>query len=75
MEGLAKHNGPVVDPIPIGLLEYSKFQDLKLHTNASAEAQVAAISDDIAYNNHDLHDGLRANLFTVARFTKNTIVK
>jgi len=70
LEGLAKHNGPVVDPIPIGLLEYSKFQDLKLHTNASAEAQVAAISDDIAYNNHDLHDGLRANLFTVADLQK-----
>ena len=70
LEGLAKHNGPVVNPIPIGLLEYSKFQDLKLHTNASAEAQVAAISDDIAYNNHDLHDGLRANLFTVADLQK-----
>lgn len=70
LEGLAKHNGPVIDPIPIGLLEYSKLQDLELHTNASAEAQVAAISDDIAYNNHDLHDGLRANLFTVVDLQK-----
>jgi dGTPase len=75
LEGLAKHNGPVIDPIPPGLLEYSKLQDLELHTNASAEAQVAAISDDIAYNNHDLHDGLRANLFTVVDLQKIPLLK
>ena len=64
LEGLAKHNGPVIENIPIALMEYCQRHDLEFHTNASAEAQVAAISDDIAYNNHDLHDGLRAGLFT-----------
>src|SRR6056297_905052 len=64
LEGLAKHNGPVVSPLPYALDEYNARHDLELHTHASAEAQVAALADDIAYNNHDLHDGLRAKLFT-----------
>ncbi|MEM7732564.1 MAG: dGTP triphosphohydrolase, partial [Pseudomonadota bacterium] len=67
LEGLAKHNGPVVgelpQELPWALAEYNARHDLELHTHASAEAQVAALSDDIAYNNHDLHDGLRAGLF------------
>ena len=64
LEGIAKHNGPVPQPWPFALSEYTARPDLELHTHASAEAQVAALSDDIAYNNHDLHDGLRAGLFT-----------
>ena len=64
LEGIAKHNGPVPQPRPFALSEYTACHDLELHTHASAEAQVAALSDDIAYNNHDLHDGLRAGLFT-----------
>ena len=64
LEGLAKHNGPVTGELPWALAEYNAVHDLELHTYASAEAQVAAISDDIAYNNHDLHDGLRAELFS-----------
>jgi len=73
LEGLAKHNGPVTahpvdgsvaSALPYALAEYDARHDLELHTHASAEAQVAALSDDIAYNNHDLHDGLRAGLFT-----------
>jgi dGTPase len=63
LEGLAKHNGPVAGELPHALAEYNRQHDLELHTHASAEAQVAALSDDIAYNNHDLHDGLRAGLF------------
>lgn len=64
LEGLAKHNGPVTGDLPYALAEYNARHDLELDTYASAEAQVAAISDDIAYNHHDLHDGLRAELFS-----------
>jgi len=71
LEGIAKHNGPLTDvlgvplkgPLPAALLEYNTSHDLALHTHASAEAQVAAIADDVAYNHHDLHDGLRSGLF------------
>ena len=63
LEGIAKHNGPVVGDLPYALADYNALHDLELGTFASAEAQVAALADDIAYNNHDLHDGLRAGLF------------
>ena len=65
LEGIAKHNGPVAAPVPQALAAYVAAHDLELHTHASAEAQVAALADDIAYNHHDLHDGLRADLFTL----------
>ena len=64
LEGIAKHNGPVKDPVPYALAAYNTRHDLELHTHASAEAQAAALADDIAYNHHDLHDGLRAELFS-----------
>lgn len=64
LEGAAKHNGPVED-VPRALVEYNKKHDLELDTYASLEAQVAAICDDIAYNSHDIEDGLRAKLFTL----------
>jgi dGTPase len=70
LEGVIKHNGPVLDrlqePAWLPVAHYAKVQDLGLNTFASAEAQVAAISDDIAYNNHDVDDGLQAGLFTLA---------
>jgi dGTPase len=64
LEGLAKHNGPVTDP-PAVVAAFSARFDLDLAGHASAEAQVAALADDIAYSNHDLDDGLRAGLFTL----------
>ncbi|MCU4653376.1 deoxyguanosinetriphosphate triphosphohydrolase [Roseibacterium sp. SDUM158016] len=64
LEGIAKHNGPVAEPVPWALAEYCAHHDLELATHASAEAQVAALADDVAYNHHDLHDGLRAELFS-----------
>jgi dGTPase len=77
LEGLVKHNGPLLDPegrpaaryagrgVPLAILEYDSRHDLALATHASAEAQAAALADDIAYDAHDLDDGLRAGLFTV----------
>lgn len=77
LEGLIKHNGPVVgkDGTPLGhysergipsvLADFAHLGSLELSTYASAEAQVAAISDDIAYNAHDIDDGLRAGLFDI----------
>lgn len=64
LEGIAKHNGPVTGDLPYALADYDAVHDLELHTHASAEAQAAAVSDDVAYNAHDLHDGLRAELFS-----------
>jgi dGTPase len=64
LEGLAKHNGPVRRPAGY-IAEYDRRHPLDLGTHASAEAQVAAIADDIAYNNHDLDDGIRAGMFTL----------
>ena len=77
LEGLVKHNGPVItrDGTPVGryrehgvpqaILDYGRAQDLELWSFASAEAQVAALADDIAYNTHDIDDGLRADLFAL----------
>ena len=64
LEGLAKHNGPLRDP-PGFIAEYHAKHPLDLHTFPSAEAQVAAIADDVAYHSHDLDDGLRAGLFAI----------
>lgn len=65
LEGIAKHNGPVTGTLPFALAEYNANHDLELSSHAGLEAQVAALADDIAYNNHDLDDGLRAGLFTL----------
>jgi dGTPase len=75
LEGLVKHNGPLTDRggaplgryrahgIPETILRYVRMQDLELWSFAGAEAQVAALADDIAYDAHDIDDGLRADLF------------
>ena len=73
LEGLVKHNGPLVDattgegthgPVPPTILKYCELYDLEIDKHAGLEAQLAAISDDIAYNTHDIDDGLRAGLLT-----------
>ncbi|MBZ9935446.1 deoxyguanosinetriphosphate triphosphohydrolase [Mesorhizobium sp. BR1-1-16] len=71
LEGLVKHNGPLLAPgadpatLPAAIRAYSAEQDLELSTFASAEAQAAAIADDIAYDAHDIDDGLRAGLLSI----------
>ncbi|GEO82793.1 deoxyguanosinetriphosphate triphosphohydrolase [Pararhodospirillum oryzae] len=72
LEGLAKHNGPLLAPgdtnagaLPWAIRAYAPWPDLELETLAGPEAQVAALSDDIAYNAHDIDDGLRAGLITL----------
>src|ERR1700730_2068625 len=77
LEGLVKHNGPLTgrDGAPLGryrqagvpetILDYSRLQDLQLWSFAGVEAQIAAFADDIAYDAHDIDDGLRAELFSV----------
>jgi dGTPase len=71
IEGTVKHNGPLrgagIDrPVPPTIAEYDRRHPLALDIFPGAEAQVAALADDIAYNNHDIDDGLRAGLFSVA---------
>ena len=65
MEGVAKHNGPMTDAVSPTLADLNEIWDLELGAHPGAEAQVAAMADDIAYNNHDIDDGLRAGLFKV----------
>jgi dGTPase len=71
LEGIIKHNGPVLnsdgeaETLPPALKQLQGSMDMRLATHASLETQIAALSDDIAYNNHDVEDGLRAGLFAL----------
>jgi len=76
LEGVVKHNGPVTAKVlPVTLQTVSQQTDLRLDSYASIEAQCAAISDDIAYNNHDVEDGLRAGLFTLHELEQVSLLK
>lgn len=75
LEGVVKHNGPVKHKkLPVTLAEIQKQTDLRLDTYASVEAQCAALADDIAYNNHDVEDGLRAGMFSLEALEKVTLI-
>lgn len=69
LEGVVKHNGPLeydnAPPLPEIVADYKQVQDLILTDYANAEAQIAALADDIAYNNHDTEDGVRAGMFSL----------
>ena len=80
LEGLAKHNGPLISDsndfktLPWAIAEYNSKQDLELHSQPGIEAQIAALSDDIAYNTHDIDDGLRAKFFSVNDLINQPVV-
>jgi len=75
LEGVIKHNGPVIGELQIAARELQAQMDMRFSTYASLEAQVAALSDDIAYNNHDFEDGIRAGLFSISDLEEVSVLK
>ena len=65
LEGIVKHNGKIIENIPYHINNYIKIHQLDLNKNPHLESQIASISDDIAYNNHDVEDALRAKLISL----------
>ena len=87
LEGLVKHNGPLTDRagkpveryreggLPRPIADYTRMHDLELWSHASAEAQAAAIADDIAYDAHDIDDGLRAGVFEIGDLAQLPLIE
>ena len=76
VDGLLKHNGPIIDENKVlSLLPDIKNYKINFQTFGSLEAQISSLSDDIAYNNHDIDDGLRANFFTIDDLKEIPILK
>ena len=65
LEGIVKHNGIIIDDIPFHIKNFNKKYDLLLDSNPLLESQIASISDDVAYNNHDVEDAIRAGLINI----------
>ena len=74
LEGIVKHNGPLIDDIPEYVLEYNAINDLDLQDYSSAEAQLSSLSDDIAYICHDLEDSVRANIIDFNHLSELTLI-
>ena len=77
LEGLVKHNGPLVpadEVLPVTINAFRRAFDLEIDTHAGIEAQVAALSDDVAYNTHDIEDGVRARFFTLDELAELPLV-
>ena len=75
LDGILKHNGPVIKEVPFFISNFLNFFDGNLKTYGSLESQIAAICDDIAYNNNDIDDGLYANFFNIEELEQLSIVK
>ena len=79
LEGIIKHNGKIIDKVPFEINLYDKIHNLDIYKNPSLEAQIASIADDIAYNNHDIDDAIRADLITIEEISEinyfNEIIK
>ena len=75
LEGIVKHNGILIKEIPYHIAKFNKIYDLSLSFQPLLESQIAAISDDIAYNNHDVEDALRAGLITIDQLNENIFFK
>ena len=71
LEGIVKHNGLITSNIPFHILAYNKKHNLSLSKQPHLESQIAAISDDIAYNNHDVEDAIRAGLLDISQLKEN----
>ena len=71
LEGIVKHNGLITSNIPFHILAYNKKHNLSLSKQPHLESQIAAISDDIAYNNHDVEDAIRAGLLNISQLKEN----
>jgi len=65
LEGIVKHNGIILKNIPFHINQYNNLQNLNLNLNPHLESQIAAIADDVAYNNHDVEDAIRADLINL----------
>lgn len=80
LEGVAKHNGPLMaegddgSALAWGFRDYAQWRDLELHTHSGVEAQIAALADDIAYNNHDIDDGLRSGILKLEQMLELPMV-
>ena len=75
LEGIAKHNGTIKNNFPYHLNNYIKHHDLKLDLQPYLESQIASISDDVAYNNHDIEDAIRANLINLEQLNELSFFK
>ena len=75
LEGIVKQNGIVLNKIPFHTYLYNRQHDLSLNKQPFLESQIAAISDDVAYNNHDVEDAIRAGLLSIDQLKENVFFK
>jgi len=75
LEGIVKHNGVMLKNVPFHIYNYNKFFNLELNLNPHLESQIAAIADDVAYNNHDIEDAIRAGLINLESLKKLSYFK